>query len=128
MNKLEKITTRDVDFAQWYTDVVKAAKLVEYLAIKGELVFMPNGWAIWSIIQQELDKRFKKYGIVNVALPKLIRCFKLLNYESLTIINQFFFNKANYSSFLSYITIIIKNYILCIYNLSFVRIKPICNR
>ena len=73
MNKLEKITTRDVDFAQWYTDVVKAAKLVEYSAIKGELVFMPNGWAIWSIIQQELDKRFKKYGIVNVALPTFIK-------------------------------------------------------
>ena len=59
MNKLEKITTRDVDFAQWYTDVVKTAKLVEYSAIKSELVFMPNGRAIWSIIQQELDKRFK---------------------------------------------------------------------
>ena len=73
MDKLEKITPRDVDFAQWYTDVVKVAKLVEYSSIKGELVFMPNGWAIWSIIQQELDKRFKKYGIVNVALPTFIK-------------------------------------------------------
>ena len=87
MNKLEKITTRDVDFAQWYTDVVKTAKLVEYSTIKGELVFMPNGWAIWSIIQQELNKRFKKYGIVNVALLKLIGCFKLVIMLYLPLIN-----------------------------------------
>ena len=73
MSKLEKITPRDVDFAQWYTDVVKAAKLVEYSSIKGEMIFMPNGWAIWSMIQQELDKRFKKYDIVNVALPTFIK-------------------------------------------------------
>ena len=92
MNKLEKITTRDVDFAQWYTDVVKTAKLVEYSAIKSELVFMPNGWAIWSIIQQELDKRFKKYGIVNVAL--------LNTYH-------FSFYKEHYSSSLNYLIFLI---------------------
>ena len=107
MNKLEKITTRDVDFAQWYTDVVKAAKLVEYSAIKGELVFMPNGWVIWSIIQQELNRRFKKYGIVNVALPKLIGYFKLLNYALLKK-HHFSFYKEHYSSSLNYITFLIK--------------------
>ena len=49
MSKLERITARDVDFAKWYTDIVRTAKLVEYSAIKGEFVFMPNGWAIWTI-------------------------------------------------------------------------------
>jgi prolyl-tRNA synthetase len=46
MNTLEKITPRSKDFAQWYTDLITAAKLVCYSAIKGETIFRPNGWAI----------------------------------------------------------------------------------
>ena len=33
--KNEAITSRDVDFAKWYTDVVKAAKLCDYSNVKG---------------------------------------------------------------------------------------------
>ena len=41
------ITSRDVDFAKWYTDVVKAAHLADYSNVKGCTVFEPNGYAIW---------------------------------------------------------------------------------
>ena len=34
-NFVERITPRDVDFAQWYTDVVKEAKLCDYSNVKG---------------------------------------------------------------------------------------------
>ena len=33
-----KITSRDVDFAKWYTDVVRAAKLCDYSSVKGCIV------------------------------------------------------------------------------------------
>ena len=29
----KKITSRDVDFAKWYTDVVKAAHLADYSSV-----------------------------------------------------------------------------------------------
>ena len=66
------ITSRDVDFAKWYTDVVTAAKLASYSNVKGCVIFEPNGWAIWERIQQEMDKMFKKTGHRNVAMPMLI--------------------------------------------------------
>ena len=70
--KNKAITPRDEDFAQWYTDVVKAAKLAEYSNSKGCVVFEPNGYAIWEKMQQILDKMFKKLGHQNVYMPMLI--------------------------------------------------------
>ena len=69
---VQAITARDVDFAQWYTDVVREAKLCDYSAAKGCLNYLPNGYAIWENIQSNLDKRFKKTGVENVYLPVLI--------------------------------------------------------
>ncbi len=69
---VKDITSRDVDFAQWYTDVVREAKLCDYTTVKGCLIYQPNGYAIWENIQSNLDKRFKKTGVENVCLPMLI--------------------------------------------------------
>ena len=69
---VQAITSRDDDFAQWYTDVVKEAKLCDYSSVKGCLNYLPNGYAIWEKIQANLDARFKKTGVENVYLPVLI--------------------------------------------------------
>ena len=69
---VESITSRDEDFAQWYTDVVREAKLCDYSSVKGCLNYLPNGYAIWENIQSILDKRFKETGVENVYLPILI--------------------------------------------------------
>jgi len=66
------ITSRDVDFAKWYTDVVKAAHLADYSNVKGCTVFEPNGYAIWERMQETLDKMFKETGHKNVYMPVLI--------------------------------------------------------
>ena len=72
-NKLvSEITARDVDFAQWYTDVVKKAELIGYTSVKGCMVFKPAGYAIWENIKAELDRRFKETGVQNVYLPMFI--------------------------------------------------------
>ena len=70
--KNEKITERSVDFAQWYTDVVKAAKLADYSDVKGCVVLEPNGYAIWEKMQSVLDGMFKKLGHKNVYMPVFI--------------------------------------------------------
>ena len=53
---VQSITSRDEDFAQWYTDVVREAKLCDYSGVKGCLNYLPNGYAIWENIQSDLDK------------------------------------------------------------------------
>ena len=69
---VKAITPRDVDFAQWYTDVVREAELCDYSSVKGCLNYLPNGYAIWEMIQADLDRRFKETGVKNVSLPLLI--------------------------------------------------------
>ncbi len=66
------ITKRDEDFAKWYTDVVRAAKLADYTSVKGCIAIEPNGYAIWEKIQSIMDKKFKELGHVNVQMPLLI--------------------------------------------------------
>jgi prolyl-tRNA synthetase len=69
---VEQITSMDVDFAQWYTDVVKKAELMDYSSVKGCMIFRPYGYAIWENIQKDLDARFKKTGHENVYMPMFI--------------------------------------------------------
>lgn len=69
---VEAITSRDQDFAKWYTDIVKKAELVDYSGIKGCMVIRPYGYAIWENIQADLDRRFKETGHENVYMPMFI--------------------------------------------------------
>ena len=68
----KKITSRDIDFAKWYNDVVNCAHLSSYSNVKGCIILEPNGYAIWENIQKNLDYMFKKTGHRNVAMPMLI--------------------------------------------------------
>ncbi|MEA4941776.1 MAG: proline--tRNA ligase [Oscillibacter sp.] len=70
--QVSAITSRDTDFAQWYTDVCKKAELIDYTSMKGMFVLRPYGYAIWENIQNILDKEFKKTGHTNVSMPLLI--------------------------------------------------------
>ena len=69
---VEAITSMEVDFAQWYTDVVKKADLVDYSSVKGCMIIRPYGYAIWENIQRILDTRFKELGHENVYMPMFI--------------------------------------------------------
>lgn len=66
------ITSRDEDFAKWYTDIVKKAELTDYSGIKGCMIIRPYGYAIWENIQADLDRRFKETGHQNVYMPMFI--------------------------------------------------------
>ena len=69
---VEAITSMDEDFAQWYTDIVKKAELIEYTSVKGCMVIRPYGYAIWENIQHILDGMFKETGHENVCMPMFI--------------------------------------------------------
>ena len=69
---VEDITSMSEDFAQWYTDVVKQAELMRYSSVKGCMMILPNGYAIWENIQKNLDAMFKETGVENVYMPLFI--------------------------------------------------------
>ena len=80
MSEIKDITSRDKDFASWYTDVVKKAGLVDYSSVKGSMIICPYGYAIWENMQKILDEKFKKTGHENVQMPMFIP-ESLLNIE-----------------------------------------------
>lgn len=68
----ERITPRNEDFAQWYTDIINHAKLADYSPVRGCMVLRPNGYAIWEVMQSWLDRRFKETGHKNAYFPMFI--------------------------------------------------------
>ncbi len=60
------------DFPQWYTDVVLKTEMVDYGPVKGTMVIRPYGYAVWELIQQQMDQRFKETGHQNAYFPMLI--------------------------------------------------------
>ena len=69
---VSEITSRDEDFAQWFTDICLKAELVDYSTIKGFTIMRPYGQAIWENITRSLDNKLKATGHENVAMPLLI--------------------------------------------------------
>lgn len=70
--KNKEITSREIDFGQWYTNIVTKAELIDYSAVKGSLIMRPYGYAIWEEIQKAFDKRFKETNHENVYMPMFI--------------------------------------------------------
>jgi prolyl-tRNA synthetase len=67
------ITPRSEEFAAWYQDVVLQGDMAEPAEIvKGCMVIKANGYAVWELLQHELDDRFKALGHKNVYFPLLI--------------------------------------------------------
>ena len=77
---VKDITDRDVNFPQWYTDVVKKSDLIDYGSTKGSMIIRPYGYAIWENMVNVLDKKFKETGHQNVQMPLFIP-ESLLNVE-----------------------------------------------
>ena len=72
MASFQKLTPRATDYSKWYNELVVKADLAEQSAVRGCMVIKPYGYAIWEIIQAELDRRFKENGVKNAYFPLLI--------------------------------------------------------
>lgn len=70
--ELKELTSRSVDYSQWYQDLVIKADLAENSAVRGCMVIKPYGYAIWEKIQRQLDDMFKETGHVNAYFPLFI--------------------------------------------------------
>ncbi|MGM9759594.1 MAG: proline--tRNA ligase [Parabacteroides sp.] len=70
--ELKELTSRSVNYSQWYQDLVIKADLAENSAVRGCMVIKPYGYAIWEKMQRILDDMFKATGHVNAYFPLLI--------------------------------------------------------
>jgi len=72
-NKDSKGLTADKDdFSEWFTQLMLKADLADYTDVSGSIVFKPGSYEIWENIKQEVDKRFKNFGIKNTYFPLFI--------------------------------------------------------
>jgi len=69
---VEAITSRNDDFARWYTDVCTKAELMDYSDAKGFIIYRPYGFALWENIKNFLDNEFKNTNHQNVYMPLVI--------------------------------------------------------
>ena len=63
---------QSTDFPAWYGEVVRRAGLAENGPVRGTMVIKPYGYAIWELLQRELDDRIKATGHENVYFPMFI--------------------------------------------------------
>ncbi len=68
----DKLTSRSQDYSKWYTEVIQRAEVADYAPVKGCMVIMPYGYALWENIRDGLDRRFKATGHKNAYFPLFI--------------------------------------------------------
>jgi len=68
----KNLTTREEDYSKWYNELVIKADLAENSGVRGCMVIKPYGFAIWEMMQAELDRMFKETGHQNAYFPLFI--------------------------------------------------------
>jgi len=63
---------KEENISEWYTQVIQKADMIEYTKVSGCMVFKPNSYQIWEIIQDFLNQKIKKSGVRNAYFPLLI--------------------------------------------------------
>lgn len=68
----KEIKVKSDNISAWYNDVVVKARLADYGPVKGTMIILPYGYALWENVQSIMDKMFKAYGIENAYFPLFI--------------------------------------------------------
>ena len=72
MAKAPVLTPPAQDFPRWYQDVLNKAELAENGPVRGTMVIRPYGFALWELIQADMDARIKAADAQNVYMPLFI--------------------------------------------------------
>ena len=60
------------NLSEWYNKVVLLAELADYGPAKGTMIYRPYGYAIWELVQKEMDALIKDHGVKNAYFPLFI--------------------------------------------------------
>ncbi|KAF5404100.1 Bifunctional aminoacyl-tRNA synthetase [Paragonimus heterotremus] len=70
--KLALEARKEVEFADWYTQLLTKAELLEYYDISGCYILRPWAYSIWQSIQRFMDARLQLMGIENAYFPMFV--------------------------------------------------------
>lgn len=68
----QKLTTRAENYSDWYNEIVAKADLAEHSDVRGCMIIKPYGYAIWEMMKDVLDAKFKETGHSNAYFPIFI--------------------------------------------------------
>ncbi|KAI6179572.1 Prolyl-tRNA synthetase [Aphelenchoides besseyi] len=60
---------KNENYADWYSQVITKAEMIEYYDVSGCYILRPWAFSIWESIQGFFDKRIKKLGVRNASFP-----------------------------------------------------------
>jgi prolyl-tRNA synthetase len=63
---------KNVDFSEWYVEVVLKAELADYAPVKGCMIIRPDAYAVWEKIQEVVNQKIKATGHRNAYFPMFI--------------------------------------------------------
>src|ERR1700687_6070729 len=72
MAKAPVLTPRATDFPRWYHDIVAKAEMADNGPVRGTMVILPYGYAIWERMEAAMDERIKAVGARNAYFPLFI--------------------------------------------------------
>ena len=72
-----EFTKRDLpkkseNLSEWYNKIVLQAELADYGPARGTMIYRPYGYAIWELVQKEMDALIKEKGVSNAYFPLFI--------------------------------------------------------
>ncbi|HEX8923285.1 MAG TPA: proline--tRNA ligase [Patescibacteria group bacterium] len=70
--KKSQLADRNVDFSQWYSDVILKSELADYAPVKGCMVIRPYGLSLWKAVQEYLGRLIKDHGVEDAYFPLFI--------------------------------------------------------
>lgn len=63
---------KDVDFSNWYQQVLLKGEMIDYYDISGCYILRPGSWEIWEIMHEWFNKQIKKMGVRNCSFPLFV--------------------------------------------------------
>lgn len=64
--------SKSTDLAEWYSQVITKAEMIEYYDISGCYILRPWAFSIWEKIQAFFDAEIKKLGVTNCYFPMFV--------------------------------------------------------
>ncbi|XP_054468502.1 bifunctional glutamate/proline--tRNA ligase isoform X1 [Anoplopoma fimbria] len=63
---------KEENLADWYSQVITKAELIEYYDVSGCYVLRPWAYSIWEAIQEFFNKEIRKMGVENCYFPMFV--------------------------------------------------------
>ncbi|XP_061670790.1 bifunctional glutamate/proline--tRNA ligase isoform X2 [Syngnathoides biaculeatus] len=63
---------KEENLAEWYSQVITKAEMIEYYDVSGCYVLRPWSFAIWEAIKDFFDREIKKLGVENCYFPMFV--------------------------------------------------------